>query len=588
MILRRSFLLICLWLSVQAGVASDAQPPEVEAQRRQAQQFLATAELRSSQHDLRGAVASFLAAGSIFRRIGDERGLQTVLNRVAVHYLFLADYAEALRNATDSVRLAERIGDKARLGQAHYTVAYIYRDLKELDLAMKYFKEAERYAAQAGDRAQQALALNEIGNLLMGRNDLEGALQCKERALELAKTSGDDYVMSACLHDLGLVLQEKKQYQEALGYFTEALGLDRKADRPREAAISLINIATIHQQLDQHIEAIRDLNEALPYAEKTALKKETAQILELLAESHSRLGRSQKAYEFLKRAKAIHEEIFTAERAQNIGYLQALYETERKDRENEILKRDVQIKDLELARERSQTNLLLIAAILVAIVAVALFHSNRLKSRTNEALAKANQAMTSQRAALDEANRRLDVLARTDYLTGLPNRLAMAERLVAQTAGEPATCRPFVLVLGDVDDFKTVNDQFGHHMGDIALVKLANKLRESIRADDSVGRWGGEEFLLILPDTDADSGVAVAERIHREITDLAIVCDGQEIRLTMTFGVVACDDPTLPIEEYLRAADRALYKGKNLGKNRVVISPKRASTQLDLPIHKVV
>ena len=586
--LRQGLLFYICLLLAGSGLATDEQTTDRQALSRQADDLLATARSHSRNHEYKLAIASFQAANAFYRRVDDQSGVQSTLDRIATHYLLLADYAQALDYATQSVRLAERLGDKARLGQAHYTLAFIYRDLKEYDLAMKDFQEAERCAEQAGDIEQRALSLNEIGNVLARRNDLDGALRYKQQALEMAKKSGDQYVISACLHDLGLVFQEKMQYREALRCFSEALELDRKDNQPREESISLINIGALHLQLGQHKEAIKRLEEALPVAQKFDLKSETAQILELLAESHSQLGHSEKAFEFLKKANVVRDEIFDAEKAKRVTEIQTAYETERKERENEILKRDNKIKDLDLARKRGQTNLLLIVAILVAIVAVALFNSNRIKSRTNQALAEANLAVNAQKAALDEANRLLDTLARTDYLTGLPNRLAAAEPLAELTAGGPDVFRPFVLVLGDIDDFKTVNDRFGHHVGDLALMELARKLRESLRTDDSVARWGGEEFLILLPDTDAEAGAAVATRIHSEISNLVIESEGHEIRLTITFGVVSCEDPRVSVEEYLKAADRALYKGKSLGKNRVVISPRFPSTQLDLPIHKAV
>jgi diguanylate cyclase (GGDEF)-like protein len=176
----------------------------------------------------------------------------------------------------------------------------------------------------------------------------------------------------------------------------------------------------------------------------------------------------------------------------------------------------------------------------------------------------------AQKAELDEANQRLDLLARTDWLTGLPNRREMTDRISKELAGEFGLFHPFVLILCDVDDFKAINDRYGHGTGDSVLRTLGQRLRELLRGYDSAGRWGGEEFLLLLPGSEVENGTAVARRIHQEISHSVFECDGQGLTLTMTFGVVLCDSPQKSIEEYLKAADRALYRGKQQGKNQVV------------------
>ena len=125
-------------------------------------------------------------------------------------------------------------------------------------------------------------------------------------------------------------------------------------------------------------------------------------------------------------------------------------------------------------------------------------------------------------------------------------------------------------MLADLDAFKAVNDRFGHPSGDLVLRAFARTLRETAREIDIAGRWGGEEFALILPGTDAAGGAAVAERARAafEATEIA-GADGETIRITASFGVASFADAG-SVDVLVASADGALYRAKRSGKNRVV------------------
>ncbi|MDX9841732.1 MAG: sensor domain-containing diguanylate cyclase [Desulfobulbus sp.] len=181
-------------------------------------------------------------------------------------------------------------------------------------------------------------------------------------------------------------------------------------------------------------------------------------------------------------------------------------------------------------------------------------------------------------ADLKEKNEQIERMALTD----LPNRRAMIrflDREIAtlrrrrHTAPDQAGGKGFALVLCDIDRFKAVNDTYGHVCGDEVLKSVATILLNNLRGQDLVARWGGEDFLLLLRDMDADEAVAITERIRQAIAATPFACGDESFQVTLTFGISCWNDPHTTIDYCVDCSDQALYAGKAGGRNRVVVLP---------------
>ncbi|MEO8197066.1 MAG: diguanylate cyclase [Thermoanaerobaculia bacterium] len=170
---------------------------------------------------------------------------------------------------------------------------------------------------------------------------------------------------------------------------------------------------------------------------------------------------------------------------------------------------------------------------------------------------------------LQHANALLAETSRTDALTGLLNRRGFLEKGEAEIERSRRSCKPFCVVIADADHFKRVNDQHGHAVGDIVLQLLANLLRGALRAQDLVARWGGEEFLLLLPETDTHGATLVAESIRRRIAEQPLPAGEFALRVTLSFGL-AEHRLERGLETTIAHADAALYRAKAEGRDRVV------------------
>jgi diguanylate cyclase (GGDEF)-like protein len=174
------------------------------------------------------------------------------------------------------------------------------------------------------------------------------------------------------------------------------------------------------------------------------------------------------------------------------------------------------------------------------------------------------------------AKERAEFLHRTaamiDPLTGIANRRSFLNDAAELTSCNAATANPTAVLLMDLDHFKSINDRFGHAVGDRVLQIFAESTRETIRAADLFGRLGGEEFAVVLRNVRREDAVILAECIHRHFVEAATYVDGYAVGATVSIGVVISQDTTLDMPALLAQADRALYYAKERGRNRVEIA----------------
>lgn len=170
------------------------------------------------------------------------------------------------------------------------------------------------------------------------------------------------------------------------------------------------------------------------------------------------------------------------------------------------------------------------------------------------------------------AMQKLEQASRMDGLTQLFNRAHWQSRLVEEFGRARRYKHPMSLLLFDLDHFKSINDNYGHLAGDAVLVKVADLVQESLRESDVAGRYGGEEFGIILPDTDAEGSMVVAERLRKSVESSPVDFEKVTIPMSTSVGVVAFSADMKDAEAMIGKADEALYKAKESGRNKVVLA----------------
>jgi diguanylate cyclase (GGDEF)-like protein len=185
-------------------------------------------------------------------------------------------------------------------------------------------------------------------------------------------------------------------------------------------------------------------------------------------------------------------------------------------------------------------------------------------------LQRANNEIAIQNKKLEMAYQELQTIARTDSLTQLSNRGDLYRHLEIEKSRFSRNQKAFSVVLCDIDNFKKINDTYGHDCGDYVLVQTAKLFKKHTRLQDIVGRWGGEEFLFILPETNLAGARIVAEKVREAVDYFPFIYDEKLLNVTITLGITIIDDTDISMDEAVKQADEALYLGKMSGKNRSV------------------
>ncbi len=191
------------------------------------------------------------------------------------------------------------------------------------------------------------------------------------------------------------------------------------------------------------------------------------------------------------------------------------------------------------------------------------------RKRADHKLKKSYEQLKDYSDEIVKNNKELEILARIDPLTEIYNRRGIQDEIEKESYRSHRNKTPLLIALGDLDNFKEINDEFGHDAGDFILKEITKIMLRVIRETDAIGRWGGEEFILLLPETNSIIGGNVLERIRRVIDETTFEFKGSKMQMTITFGFCEYDTEG-DVGNCIKKADIALYRGKKSTKNCIV------------------
>jgi diguanylate cyclase (GGDEF)-like protein len=294
--------------------------------------------------------------------------------------------------------------------------------------------------------------------------------------------------------------------------------------------------------------ALATMNEVLDHGGEDLAPRIVGPMFQWRARANAELHNYKDAYadlqEYVHRYTAANE----AERIRQAGALRARFETDREIERNFSLKRELENTQEQSNRQATQLRWNTVVAVAAAWIIALLIY-----------FLIANRSYRAQ----------LLQLASQDALTGLPNRRRTQELALAALEAARTTRKPLTLALIDMDHFKDINDTCGHAAGDHVLQEFARAGREALRETDILGRWGGEEFLLLMPETPVELAVASLERLRALVFGIRLPASGSDLQVSLSAGLAMYDESVKSFEDLVARADAALYRAKNEGRDLI-------------------
>jgi diguanylate cyclase (GGDEF)-like protein len=344
--------------------------------------------------------------------------------------------------------------------------------------------------------------------------------------------------------ELGQLQRAASECNSALRAFTAAHSADEMKDTLGQLA--RIDLADGHPK-----KALDTLNRVLDQGGADLLPSRVASLYQWRARANAALHNYRDAYadlaEYARRYAADND----AERSKAAAALRARFETDREIERNALLKRELGVSRQQSQRQARELRWNAIAAASAVLVIALLIYFLVVNRRYRQQLVK---------------------LASQDGLTGLPNRRRTADLATAALAEATAARTQLTIAIIDMDHFKVINDRCGHATGDFVLKEFARVGRESIRETDVLGRWGGEEFLLIMPQATLEFALASLERMRTLVFGIHLPASGAGLRVSMSAGLATSLEHGRSLDELIARADSALYVAKNEGRDLVRVA----------------
>jgi len=479
--------------------------------------------------------------------LSDEQRLRAL--RLAANVgINMGRYEWGFKRLKAALELLPQIGNPAEEARILSLAGYVHTMIGDHERAIRYTSQAVEVSERAEDVRQRCTAGQVLAVAYRYAEQFELAEQAAFESLENCRKAEDQVHLGTVELELAYLALERGELDAAERWTDQGLERLRKA-------IWVDGVLT-GEQLEARIAAARgEHRAAIELAEKLIARARERQFWEreaalhqLVASQLAETGEFAEAYEHMVAHSEARERFLDEDRARRLAILEVEFDVQRHEQELELLREQKRVAELEAQSRRQEARVRMLAAgfagFLFLILVLLLIHVLR-------------------------ERRHFRRLSQLDGLTRVSNHTRFFDTARVLVEESHRNGQPLVLAVGDIDHFKQVNDDHGHIVGDEALREVARVLCENFPGLGQVGRIGGEEFAVCLPEARLDD---VVDQLHKVRADLAAIEYGDNGRpLTMSFGAAALA-PDEPLEELRRRADDALYRAKRGGRNSVVVA----------------
>jgi diguanylate cyclase (GGDEF)-like protein len=427
----------------------------------------------------------------------------------------------------------------------------VMREMGDSTQALALNQEVIDWDVANGQTLNLSVARFLRGTILLKLHEFRAAIdqytQARELSVQLNDQQGVAFAdMNTCEAQIGTgqLAAARQNCDSALSVFTAAQSGD--VTKEVRALLAEIDLNQGHEE-----RALATLNDVLAHSGEDIPHRRVPGIYKLRARANAAAHNYRDAYadldEYVKRYVAAKD----AEQIRQAGALRARFATDREIERNASLQRELELERVRSDRQSEQLQWTVLAIIAGTLVTALLTYTLIANLRHK---------------------RQLLQLASVDSLTGLPNRRRTAELADEALTAANLAGKPLTIALLDLDHFKTINDRYGHAGGDAVLKEFARASRATLRATDTLGRWGGEEFLLVMPDTTLDTALVSLERLRVVALDIRLPSGGTGPRVTLSAGLATNEGGATSLDDIIARADSALYAAKDDGRDLVRIA----------------
>ncbi len=461
----------------------------------------------------------------------------------------------ALLTAQKGLSLAEQEGQVWRRALAMSDLAMIHCRAEQAERCLQLNSEALKLAQGDPDPVTLNLVWTVQGIALSERADAAGAEQAFASALNHARESGSDQMLALGLANYADYFLKRGNFARALELASEALPLARRAQYLDGEVLALHNAGIAKIGLKRVAEGRRDARQAITLDLQQGSIAYAADGLQELGRYLERAGDAAGAIEAYHEYRQLIDQVLRDDTRKTVLEAQERFDAERRAKEiallnqaNSLAAEQIRNRDLQLRLWAALGGCVLLSAVLLGL-------AYRRVRRTNAALASANET--------------LKIQSERDPLTGLANRRYFQTAIQRLAEGDKLAATVYLI---DIDLFKRINDQWGHAAGDSVLIEVAARLRQALRDDDLVVRWGGEEFLIVVPPRSIEDARALAQRLLDIIGARPVPHGDQQIPVTASIGFaglpVAPHGLALGWERAIDLVDTVMYLAKAQGRNK--------------------
>lgn len=451
--------------------------------------------------------------------------------------------------------LAEQTGQVWLQALCRAEIAAAYIQAQQADQALTMIDAATRLAGQDPDPLTLSSVFTARFIVYVESSQEQEARRSAEEAIRFAREAGAHAELALGLANLTDIYLRSGDYAKAFKLSEEALPLTREARNPQGEIVALVNMGLAKIALGELARGKGLVQQGVEIGRSQGSNNMVGSILTELGGYLEKAGDLPGATEAFHQSRAVSDEWLNQKDRKAILEAQERYDSERRAREMELLGRDRAIAAEALRHDSLQMRLWALLTACFVVLGALLFTLYQRVRKTNAALVSSNEL--------------LKVQGEIDPLTGLSNRRHFQQAIKRLT---PEGVLHGTVFMIDIDNFKLVNDRFGHAAGDAVLVEVAQRLRQTMRADDLVVRWGGEEFVVVIESVQVDTVQALAQRLLNLIAKIDVKHAERAIPVTASMGFasfpLAPHGLELGWERAVNLVDTAMYLAKAHGRNR--------------------